>query len=858
MSSWRGSLSGWFTNQSAGKLALLAAIVATLLGWGALLFGSVDPNPNLADSAGDVIPDLVAVVDVASSVDDEWLAVARDDLGRIPGVNTTSVDWLAGDLTAFHLGLDDAAVERRSLAGIVDDIQSSVSGAAGVSADDVDVSGRLAEENELWSSYSPVVTLLAVLAVAVGVALAVQIHWLVGALTMVALAGSTVLAPAVAGQLVGSYDGTLASTAMVASLAALVTGCVVCWRLYAWFQSPSGDDGAEMIQRSVTSCCSDVALAAGALVSLGVVLAVFGLITHPVWSVAAGVLLALVLCSALMSTGLTVGELSGLTNGARDLTAPARTSLDGLRTIPMTPTVVLASAALLTLLSVFAFGQPGLQLASLDVGDDSGAADSLFDLGAGNPTEGLVVTLDESVSASIDDVAATVVPLTSVAWVDTVGQRHIGADVQPAVDGVGLLTPSVLRRASGPPSDLDRSAVIVPAVPLASEAGAVLLDDVRSFDGLSVSSPALADLTTRGSGRLILVVAVLFALLAGLAGYARSSDRTYAVTAAVLSLLLGSAAVGLYRIVAGTVSAGELLTVLVLSMTVVLLWILGFAQSPEVAVKRPEVDASSESAEPRALDLLPGDGVVVATAILILGTVLAAMAAFFDSGPGTGRFGTGMALVTSVTALFGMVILGPALLGQGAVFHRLLRPFRSALHPDRPSMTVSASLGERNVRSRWTDVATELMDADFRIQGDPDAHKEEEVALLGTPIFDEVRLRQARMRQAGLKVAGDGPVVRRVDLVRDGRCPSISLTVDHPQRTLIAEGGNVVGVRRPERKSMVVWLAADADGRFVIAELVETGTFPLEFVDVTEPRSAAQVLDLTEASDKPTVGDTAL
>lgn len=836
-------------------MALFAALLLTLLGWGALLFGSVDPNPDLSASAGDVVPDLVATVDVASDVDDEWLAVARRDLEGIPGVVTSSVDWLAGDLTAFYLGVDDAVVQRRSLDRIVADVelalgQSVTASEAG--AGSIDVSGRLVVEEELRSSYRPAVMVLVMLAVVVGAAAALWIHWLVGLLVMVSLAGSTVLAPLVTRQLIGAYDGTIASTDVIPALVALVVSALVCWRITLWFRQPSGDDGAAMIQRSVLASCTAVASVGFGLVAVASVLSVFGLITHPVWSTASAVLLAVVWSGSVMAVGMAVGVLSGVVDGASDPEPAVRGLLDGVRAMPGTPPVILAAVAALVLLSVFAFGQPGRQLATADQSDQAGAADDLFDLGAGNPTEGLVVTLDESSSATIDEVAATVVPLTAVAWVDTATARYIGADAQPAIDGVTLLSPSVLGRQGVTPEDLNRSALIVPAVPLGGEDGAELLDDIRSFDGLSVSGPALADLTSRGSGGLTLVTLVLLALMAGLVAYLRSPDRPYTATVLVLGLLLGSASLGLYRIVAGQVPAAESLAVLVLVSTVFLIWALAFAGSRPTGVSTPATERQG------MVDVRAGDGVLVTAGLMVVAALLLAVAMFLGSGPATGRFGTGLAFVTAVCGLIGMVILGPAMLGQGAVFHRLVRPFRSALHPDRPSRSISASLEQRNVRSRWTDVAADLMVTDFHIQGEPDAHREHEVALQGTPIFDELRLRQARMREAGLRVAGDRPLVRRVDLVRDGRCPSISMTVDHPERKLVTDEGKIVGVRRPERKSMVMWLASDDAGRFVIAELVETGTYPLEFVDLTNDRTEATVLDLSDGADQRTVGDAAL
>lgn len=852
MSLWRGSLSGWFSGQTTAKSALVAAIIVSILGWGALLFGPTEANPPIGDGADAVVPDLVATVDTPSSLADQWLATARSELEQIPGITNTSVDWLSGGLTAFYLDVDDASVARRSLDTVTADVELVLAETAQVRSDAVDVSGRLAVEEGVLSSYGTSVTLLIMLGVIIGAALAIMVDWWIGSLVTISLVGSTLFSPMVARQIVGPFDGTLASTDVVSAFAAFVVAGLVCWRLLAWFHAPVGADGAELIRRSVGRCCSDIAVVGAGLVAVTGILAAFNLITSPLWGVLAGILLAGVWSGAITATGLATAAVGTRPQVWPDPMRATRPLFEGLRTLPSTPTTVLVGLASLALLAVFAFGQPGTNLIQqVGGGDDSNGSapvDELYALGAGNPTEALVVTLNESSESTIDSVAMTIVPLSSVAWVDTATVRYIGADQQEAIEGVSFLSSSVVGWTDQPPEDLQRAAVIVPAVPLASEDGAQLVENVRSLDGVTVDSPALAGLTTRGSGRLTLVVAGLLALMSGLITFAVSSDRVYGVTTAVLGFLLGSAGAGLYRLVSGSVAAAELLSVLVMSVVVFLLWALAYTANGSV----PD-DASRLDDHP-----VNGEGVVATVGLAVVAALLVALSGFFGAGPGIGRFGLGTALVLAVVALAGMVVLGPALLGQSAVFHRLVRPVRSALHPDRPSSSVAASLADNPVYSKWTDVASKLVDADFRMQLDPAGYEADDVVLRGTPIHDEVHLRQDRMRQAGLRVSGGRPVVRRVDVVRDGRCPSVAMTIDHPERKLVSGDGTVVGVRRPERKSMVVWLASGDNGRFVIAESVETGTYPLDYVDVTRFDTGQSVVDLTDDSAMPTVGDGAM
>jgi hypothetical protein len=78
-----------------------------------------------------------------------------------------------------------------------------------------------------------------------------------------------------------------------------------------------------------------------------------------------------------------------------------------------------------------------------------------------------------------------------------------------------------------------------------------------------------------------------------------------------------------------------------------------------------------------------------------------------------------------------------------------------------------------------------------------------------------------------LRIVGRSPQLRSIRVV-SGRDPvTLAVTVDHPIRQLVDRNGKIVGVRKPERRSVMLWLTAVADGSFRIGDSVELGAMPL-------------------------------
>ena len=84
--------------------------------------------------------------------------------------------------------------------------------------------------------------------------------------------------------------------------------------------------------------------------------------------------------------------------------------------------------------------------------------------------------------------------------------------------------------------------------------------------------------------------------------------------------------------------------------------------------------------------------------------------------------------------------------------------------------------------------------------------------------------------QAGLRITGRSPQLHDLRVVAAEPTPTVNVTVDHPVRQLIDQAGKVVGVRKPERRTMMLWLE-ETEAGFRIADSVELGAQSLE----TEP-----------------------
>ena len=93
-----------------------------------------------------------------------------------------------------------------------------------------------------------------------------------------------------------------------------------------------------------------------------------------------------------------------------------------------------------------------------------------------------------------------------------------------------------------------------------------------------------------------------------------------------------------------------------------------------------------------------------------------------------------------------------------------------------------------------------------------------------------------RLRENGLRIAGEGPTVVSVKAVNDGDPVTVAITVNHPSRQLLTRDGRLLGIRPAERRDGMLWLTQDPSGRYRIAEAVDMG----EGVPIPEPETNSE------------------
>ncbi len=125
---------------------------------------------------------------------------------------------------------------------------------------------------------------------------------------------------------------------------------------------------------------------------------------------------------------------------------------------------------------------------------------------------------------------------------------------------------------------------------------------------------------------------------------------------------------------------------------------------------------------------------------------------------------------------------------------------------------------------QWRRIVQGLLRAEFSFQNDPANAELSTVFVENTPVFDELVEHNLALRSNGFRVVGKGPRLVKVQAVDASSPVTIAITVDHPERRLMDRDGRLLGVRRPERREGMLWLAQDPSGRYRIAEAVDLGT----------------------------------
>lgn len=796
---------------AAGVLALFV-VVATVFG---SPVGAATGDATI--SVDDAIPDVVILFpDTSEAVTDAEAAVER--LGELAAVRWASADPLATGGPAVSVAFRDpdggsaARAIDAALAGTADRSEISVAGRA---ISDREVQNRL--------DFGIGVALLAV-----GLVTGAIAAWLTGPVRG-ALAGLTIgvvawLAGAVGGSLSGPFDGSIATTSVPAVVGAVVVSGFILFRLLVWFAHPVGDDQAAMIRQAAWAVGVELLLGFAGLSIVAVVLEVTGDARSVAPVLLAGAFTAAVLTLAIVTPAFAAAHGDGDPLRFRPAVGfdEARKRVLPIPNGPEFPVGVLAAfGVFLVVLGLFSFrsSSSGQLLDERALGENSAAVAGTRALLAadGDPTAGILARFDDGAEAGqIDRWLEEVSELGTVARVDTAAGRYraggfTAADgIAPALEGDGaaaLIVPTVTGRSAG-------------AVDLVGEIEALDAEVDVALSGAPVDAAAAEEV-----GRtLVWLTIFLLAVSGGAAVYAVIGDLGTGWISMGLRLVGLAAVAGMYRLLAGPTTGAEVqLAVLVVALGTGL-FELGFIRRLLSSNSGDDTDRVLE----RALNVEGGAATMALGLAGVAGLgILAADLALAR------RLGTVLAVVVLVKVVIGVWLLRPALLGTTAVSHFASKPVAVAL----------ASLSGPTTTSRaehraWVDVVADLITTDFALQSEPDLADLGRVYLPGTGPFDRAAEQHEHLGRAGLRVVGRPPQLRSLRVVDASAPATVVITVDHPSRQLIDRSGNIVGIRKPERRSVMLWMSLRSDGTYRIADAVELGATPLGTVEDPAPAPA--------------------
>lgn len=759
------------------------------------------------------IPDLSLLVrtPVGPLEADTRVAVSAA-LGSVPGTaRVTSASVLdaddVGNLAVFYLALDDTVGRTRSIDSVVTDATELL--AEELPAARVLVGGPAAADREISESFGGTLRILLLLAVLVGGALGVVFGWQRGAVAATTLCLSVLAAGVLGQRAAGGFDGSMAATVVPGALAGLVLGTAVLVRLLFWFRDPPGADGAEMIRRSILALLPELALILCGFALSAVVVGLMDPGPTPLTAMTMGACIA-----AVVQLGITAPALALLTEAreARSDLLPF-TITDG-RDLPLL--ALSAVAALLLVLTAFGFGRPSATL----LGADDLPADSevvevgqQLRTGGGDATSAVVATPSSAANQlDLSEWGRTAAELPDVEWV------QVGRTKYSAVEAVDV------DRAEAP---LDPSipgvAMVVFSDPPRSEAGQAALASVADLPLIggppTLAGPAIDAVGASGDRATLLMAVLMLAATGAIAVRVFTQSVGQSIVSFLLRLLGGMAVLGLFGLLGGETPAAVIITGLgAVGLGVGLFELEFLSQFHQRAEFPDEIRAN------------PGQAGALSLAALGLGAVAVGLFSPFWGGPGTGTLGVVVAVAVAVELTVGALLLRPALLGQRAAFHTAVRPVRVALHSGIEREQNYAGVEDPG----WRRIIGDLLQAEFRFQSEPGHAALSGVFVPDTPLYRQAAAHHASLAGAGLRIVGRSPRLRSIKTV-SGRAPiTLAVTVDHPVRHLVDGEGTVVGVRKAERRSGVLWLSESDDGSYRIAESVELGSVALPEIDAVD------------------------
>lgn len=757
-------------------------------------------------------PDLSFVVAdalVDGGVDPVITESVAPSLAEVPGVTAVAVDVIDNGRVALHVSLVDGApsatLDAVELTAdrLLDGKQVSVGGRAAIDRDVLDRLNRGA-----LLAVIPVIVLLGlVVAASVGIKL--------GA----AAAGVVALASGLGGvfgaRVAGSFDGTLASTAIPAVFVAVLVSCVLTFRLLDWFRHPQGEDQADTIRLSIRHLLPEAGLLFGGLVATAIVMELTGPGRASSTVVAAGGIIAAIVTLASLPAILVTLPPVPNDDDYRLFRLPTP---DG-RDFPLP--VLAGFACFLLALGLFAARAPSDNLLDGDAlpsGEASRRVAEQLVQSGGDPTDAIVASVasaDAAAAQDLDTWAGNVSQISTVGWVETSTGRYVD----------GALT----GQAPDPARFIAEDTTFAIVSPLVSGRSNAALDLVASIEAESATAgfaPELAGVPVDAAeiafsaSSSLWVLVLMLALTGGLAVYFLLSDLFLASATVGLRLLGTAASLGVYSILTSDVSGSELQVLALVVNVGVGLFEIGFLRRIGIGL-----------AEAGSPDVLVGDALrrEGRAAMFGLGVTALVGLAFLSSEIAVGRsLGVAVAVGVVIELLVGMWLLRPVVQGERAAGIKRERSslLSSGRLPERSAVLLDAepvAAVENDVEPEWRRIVGGLLRAEFDCQAEPAVAELATVFVEETPLFEEVSNHNARLIQTGLRVQGDGPKLRSLEVVNTSSPIAISVTVEHPRRYLVDMNDRQIGQRSPEIREGMVWLMQDPSGRYRIAEAIDLG-----------------------------------
>lgn len=799
------------TNRVLVRVALVFGVLLFVLSL--LSTGAGAQSSEQESRAAEVANPAAHMAVVVTGASENEAAQIADAVASVATVESVTVDSSADDAVVYFLRVDSVAAD--SLALTSTDVRTSINDVAPQSQ--VQVGGELIVGEEIRSRFSTSSLFIALGLILAGGLASLLFGWrrglLAGACLLLAVGVAAEFGAAVA----GDFNGTLSTTTLPATLVGSVVAAVAAIRLLSWSDRPHSGDNASKVRSAITELGPEIAMAVAALFILSGVAELLQSGRSTLTVAAIGAAIAAMTVFALLPAGLVLlSDLTADESDAADLAGLSRPASlpfsvpDGARQ----PLIFLAAGAVfLVALAAFAFDSPSRQFIgaeSLPAETDEAMVGERL-AAVGDQTAPVRAVFDPSASAElVDQWATAAAELSDIVRVETAsGSFSRGGSLAPE-----LTFPDSAFQDSEP------VAFAVPSVASRSEDGQSMVRDLASLD-TDLGNPRLSgpsvDAASDGPTRSDLVILILVAaILVGVGALITTQSRGFGLTAGVLRLLFGAAAIGLYRLVIPGATGAELALVLAVITTMAALFdfeFLGHAPASGVEQRKPFLLRN------------PGETSLVGVAFLGLACLMLLLAAVFGGGPTAGRLGFGLLFAALLEGALGGFVSRPAFLGQSGAFHTFVRPMRVALTNSKRIPGPDEVEGDPH----WKRVVSDLLQSEYQLQVNPEVAEVSRVFVAQTPLARQAETQSLSLLQAGLRISGRGPKLRRVTTINHQSPISLGVVVEHPARQLVDSDGEVVGVRAAELKRGVLWLVERSDGTYRIAESVE-----LESLDPSE------------------------